>query len=232
MDIQGILFDSGDTLVFPKSGSWWPGPEFESILLQHGIDAANFESETMRLALDEGYTFLDANHLVANLEEEKEQFRSYYRIICNKLGINEDDELIEDLMSAYVETCNFQLYPDTVPVLEKLTNNGVIMGVISDAWPSLHNKYVSLGIRHYFKSFTISAELGCCKPNELIYRKATDEIGIPPKNLLFVDNDLDNVKASIRLGMNGIIILRSKVASIGEVPYVRELAEILDIAHI
>ncbi|UCD09323.1 MAG: HAD-IA family hydrolase [Dehalococcoidales bacterium] len=229
MDIKGVLFDSGDTLVFPKSGAWWPGPEFESILLRHGIDTADFDADTMRLALDEGYTFLDNNHLVLNLEEEKEQFRTYYRVICDKLGIIKDDGLIEDLMRAYVEECNFRLYPDTIPVLEKLTNNDVTLGVISDAWPSLHNKYITLGIRHYFKSFTISAEVGCCKPYELIYRRAIDEIGIAPKNLLFIDDDLDNVKAAVRLGMNGIVMLRNKDADISDVPYVQELAEILDI---
>lgn len=86
MDIKGILFDSGDVLVFPKSGSWWPGPDFESILLRHGIDS-DFEVDTMKSALDEGYTYLDYNQLVLNLEEEKDQFRTYYRIICDKLGI-------------------------------------------------------------------------------------------------------------------------------------------------
>ena len=131
-------------------------------------------------------------------------------------------------MRAYVEKCNFQLYPDTVPVLEKLTNNGITLGIISDAWPSLHNKYITLGIRHYFKSFTVSAEVGCCKPDELIYRKAIDEIGITPEHLLFVDDDLDNVKNAIRTGMNGIVMLRSKDGGISEVPCVRELAEILD----
>ncbi|MBN2076081.1 MAG: HAD-IA family hydrolase [Dehalococcoidales bacterium] len=228
MDIKGILFDSGDVLVFPKSGAWWPGPDFESILLQYGIDAADFETATMRLALDEGYTYLDNNHLILNLEGEKNQFRTYYRIICAKLGIDANDELIEDLARAYVEECNFTLYPDTIPVLEQLANNGIILGVISDAWPSLHNKYFSLGIRYYFKSFTISAEVGCCKPDELIYRKAIDEIGIVPENLLFVDDDFDNVKGAIRTGINGIVMLRNKDVTISEVPCVKELSEILD----
>ena len=227
MDIKGILFDSGDTLVFPKSGSWWPGPEFDSILLQHGINADGFDTDIMKSALDEGYIYLDTNHRVANLEEEKEQFRNYYRIICDRLGINQDDELIEDLMRAYVEICNFQRYPDTVPVLERLSNSDIALGIISDAWPSLHDKYLTLGIRHYFKSLTISAEVGCCKPNELIYLKAIDDIGIVPRNLLFVDDDFDNVKGAIRTGMNGAVMQRNKDASIGEIPYVRELAEIL-----
>ena len=106
-------------------------------------------------------------------------------------------------------------------------NDGIALGVLSDAWPSLHNKYVTLGIRHYFKSFTVSAEVGYCKPNEMIYRKAVDEIGIVPNDLLFVDDDLDNVKASIRLGMNEVVMLRDKNANISEVPFVRELRDVL-----
>ncbi len=232
MNIQGILFDSGDTLVYPKSGSWWPGPEFELILLRHGIESVHFKPDIMSLALKEGLTYLDTNHLVINLNEEIDQFKTFYRIICHKLGIDEDDRLIDDLARAYVEECNFQLYPDTIPVLEKLSNSGIVLGVLSDAWPSLHNKYVILGIRHYFKSFTISAEAGCCKPNELIYRKAIDEIGIAPKNLLFLDDDIDNVKAAIQLGMNGIVMLRDKVADITEVPFAHELRDVLLFAEL
>ena len=227
MDIRGILFDSGDTLVYPKSGSWWPGPDFKSILLRLGIEPVPVESDTMKTALEEGSAYLGANHLVANLREEKEQFKTYYRIVLDKLGINKDEELIEELARAYVEECNFQLYPDTVPVLEKLTVNGIVLGVISDAWPSLHNKYVALGIRHYFRSFTISAEEGCCKPNELIYRRAIDETGITPKKLLFIDDDLDNVKAATRLGMNGMVMLRNKDTDIKEVTFVHDLYDIL-----
>ncbi len=225
MDIQGILFDSGDTLVFPKFGSWWPGPKFEPILQRYGINI-HFNLDIMRLALEEGLAYLDTNHLVANLKEEKDKFRTYYRIVCSDLGINADDRLIDDLAYAYVDECNFQLYSDTISVLEKLMKKGITLGVISDAWPSLHNKYIALGIRHYFKSFTISAEVGCCKPNELIYRKAIDEIGINPKNLLFVDDDLDNVKAAIRLDLNGIVMQRNKDTYISDVPVAHDLHDV------
>ena len=229
MDIKGILFDSGDTLVYPKSGSWWPGPEFESILLRHGINVSQFEPDTMRIALEEGQEYLDANHLVANLEKEMAQFRTYYQIICNQLGINKSDRLTKELARAYVEECNFILYQDTVPALETLTNDGKTLGVLADAWPSLHNKYIALGIRHYFKSFTVSAEVGCCKPDEQIYRRAIDKIGIESKNLLFVDDDTENVKAAIRLGMNGIVMLRNRGIEEGEVPFAMDLHDILKI---
>jgi putative hydrolase of the HAD superfamily len=229
MDIKGILFDSGDTLVYPKSGSWWPGPAFEPILLQHGINVSKFESNNMRIALEEGQEYLDANHLVANLEEEIAQFRTYYQIICNQLGINKSVRLTKELARAHVEECNFILYPDTVPALETLTKDGKTLGVIADAWPSLHNKYIALGIRQYFKSFIISSEVGCCKPDEQIYRRGIDEIGIESKNLLFVDDDTENVKAAIRLGMNGIVMLRNRGIEEGEVPFAMDMHDILKI---
>ena len=31
-EIKGILFDSGDTLVHPIGGKWWPGAQFHEIL--------------------------------------------------------------------------------------------------------------------------------------------------------------------------------------------------------
>ena len=226
MEIKGILFDSGDTLVFPKTGSWWPGPAFEPILLRHDI-ALSFHADTMSSALEAGLSYLEANHHVVNLDQEKDQFRTFYRIICDKLGITVDDSLIEELACAYVEECNFQLYSDTIPVLEGLTSAGITLGIVSDAWPSLHNKFVSLGIRHYFNSFTISAEAGCSKPDEMIYRKAIDETGIDPDLLLFVDDDPDNVKAAVKLGMNGIVMLRHGEDAIREVPFVHNLHDIL-----
>ena len=71
--------------------------------------------------------------------------------------------------------------------------------------------------------------LGCCRPDEQIYRRAIDEIGIESKNLLFVDDDTENVKAAIRLGMNGIVMLRHRGTEEGEVPFALDLYDILKI---
>lgn len=230
-DIQGILFDSGDTLVFPKSGSWWPGPDFETILLRHGVEPVRFDPVSMEAALAEGLAWLDSDHFIVTLEEEMEQFRTFYRIITKSLSIHGTDELNEDLARAYVKECHFRLYPDTAPVLEKLANSDIVMGILSDAWPSLRNKFDILGVRHYFTSFTISSETGCCKPDDLIFKQAMDDIGIAPKNLLFIDNDIGNVRASIRLGMNGVVILRNSEKAVSDVPCIRNLSDILDVVR-
>ena len=231
MRIKGILFDSGDTLIFPKTGSWWPGPDFEPILQRHGIYISQFSPRQMKTALDEGEKYLAANHSISDLEEEREQFRTYYRIVCSNLGIGEkDNQLFEDLAGAYVDGCNVDLYPDTVSTLNKLTKEGVILGILSDAWPSLNKKYEMLSIRKYFKSFTISSQVGCCKPNELIYQKAIHEIGINPENLLFVDDDYENAKAAVRLGMRGTVISRNgENVGIKDIPFIEDLNSVFKI---
>ena len=39
-EIKGILFDSGDTLVRPIGGKWWPGAYFHEILNNYNIRGA------------------------------------------------------------------------------------------------------------------------------------------------------------------------------------------------
>lgn len=208
-NITGILFDSGDTLVFPKSGSWWPGPDFEHMLHLHGISTSQLHPEKLKRALDEGEKYLDANSLAPDIEKERMLFRKYYQVVLNNLDlIGDDSGLANDLALAYVDGCNIELFPDTVPVLKLLYNKGLSLGIVSDAWPSLENKYSLLGIRMYFKSFTISAKVGCYKPNNLMYETAIAEIGIEPEKLLFVDNDIESVKAAVRLGMGGVVLER------------------------
>ena len=230
MNLKGFLFDSGDTLVFPRGGSWWPGPDFQTILRRHGISDAGISPERMRIALDEAEKYLGVNHSIADCDEEREQFRNYYRIISRNLGFSGIEAgMIDDLASAYVDGCNLELYSDTVDALERLTRGGMTLGVLSDAWPSLERKYATLGIRQYFKSFTISAEVGCCKPCDEIYLRAIDDIGIDAQDLLFVDDDLENVRAAIRLGMKGAVILRDKQTVAGDTPFIRDLRGISEI---
>jgi len=79
----------------------------------------------------------------------------------------------------------------------------------------------------------VSVEVGCSEPNELIFRKAIDDINIGFENLLFVVNDLDNVKAAIRLAMNGLVLIGDRNVKISEVevPFIHELRDIFEIVY-
>ena len=81
MNVKGILFDSGDTLVFPKGGSWWPGPDFHAILQRHGISGSDVSPGKLKLALAEAEKCFDMNRPVVDCEEERDLFKAYYRVV-------------------------------------------------------------------------------------------------------------------------------------------------------
>ncbi len=58
--IKGILFDSGDTLVRPKGGSWWPKEQYVSAFAAHGVNDANLDR--FDDAVSKGRQYLDDNH--------------------------------------------------------------------------------------------------------------------------------------------------------------------------
>lgn len=224
-EIKGILFDSGDTLVRPVGGKWWPGAQFHEILNNHNIRVLSWNR--MEGAIAEGIRYLDDHHHLMTVDEERGQFRTFYRIVLEHLGLrNPDTDLLSALVHARVDEVDFEVYNDTLPVLDRMYENGFTLGIISDAWPSLERKYRLLNLRKYFKAFVISAQVGCCKPDKRIFVRAIAEMGLPPEKLLFVDDDLHYVKEAIGLGLNGILMIRSDEPADADVEWVRNLEEI------
>ncbi|MDE0299872.1 MAG: HAD-IA family hydrolase [Candidatus Poribacteria bacterium] len=222
--IKGILFDSGDTLVQPIGGKWWPGAQFHEILNNHDIRGLSWSR--MEGAIEEGIRYLDDHHHLMTVDEERDQFRTFYRIVLEHLGLrNPDTGLLSALTHARVDEVDFEVYNDTLAVLEKLYESGFTLGIISDAWPSLERKYRLLDLRKYFKAFVISAQVGCCKPDKRIFGRAIAEMGLPPEKLLFVDDDPHYVKEAIGLGLNGILMIRSGEPADADVEWVRDLEE-------
>ena len=60
-----------------------------------------------------------------------------------------------------------------------------------------------LGLEGFFDAVVSSAELGCEKPREAIYRAALERAGVAASEALFVDDQLENVAAAAALGLVG-----------------------------
>lgn len=224
--IRGVLFDSGDTLVRPIAGSWWPQQSFVDAFKAQGIDHADMSrfDEAVSLAV----SYLDDNHCLATEEEERRQFRTAYTIALKALGIRSPAaSLISDLQCLMEEAVALKPFPDTRRVLDDLSRCGLKLGIVSDNWPSLDRRYRQLGLRHYFDAFAVSALVGCWKPCELMYTTAIDELGLPPELLMFVDDSPENVAAAVRLGLRGIVISRYGETRETDLPVVTSLDQVV-----
>ena len=224
-DIRGILLDSGDTLVRPIEGRWWPGSRFYDILAARGIQ--DLQWNRMNRALQEAMRYLERHHHLATEDEERGQFQAYYTILLGTLGLPSPPKRVTyELARALVDGIDIVPFSDTRRVLRKLRDRGYSLGLVSNAWPSLERKYRSLGLLEFFDAVMISARIGAFKPDRRIYQQAIDALGLPPQALLFVDDEPHYVEAAIALGMNGVVMVRTGPSPPGGLRWVRNLDEV------
>ncbi len=75
----------------------------------------------------------------------------------------------------------WELYPETLPVLQALQGEGIRLGVISNFDSRLPRVLQALGLEGYFSSLTLSTQVGYAKPDPRIFQAALETQGIPPE---------------------------------------------------
>ncbi len=75
----------------------------------------------------------------------------------------------------------WELYPETLPVLQALQGEGIRLGVISNFDSRLPRVLQALGLEGYFSSLTLSTQVGSAKPDPRIFQAALETQGIPPE---------------------------------------------------
>ena len=74
----------------------------------------------------------------------------------------------------------WELYPETLPVLQVLQQEGIRLGVISNFDSRLPRVLQALQLDGYFSSLTLSTQVGYAKPDPRIFQAALAAQGIPP----------------------------------------------------
>jgi glucose-1-phosphatase len=77
-------------------------------------------------------------------------------------------------------------------------------GLISNAWDGLRPYMEREKFADAFDALTISAEVGVMKPDAAIFQHALDQLGIQPKEAVFVDDFPENISGCEAVGMRGI----------------------------
>jgi len=104
----------------------------------------------------------------------------------------------------------FQLFPDSLPVLEEMKKSGYPLEVVSDAQKVFWlNEGEILGIRQFFKFILLSTHFGFRKPDPRLFRIACAMLNTPPEEAVYIGNDLEtDVKGAKQIGMQAILLDR------------------------
>jgi putative hydrolase of the HAD superfamily len=82
------------------------------------------------------------------------------------------DAYFGEMYNFFATPAAWYIYPDVIPVLDYLQNQGMELGIISNFDSRIHTVLSSLGINKFFTTVTISTEVGAAKPDAQIFQSA------------------------------------------------------------
>lgn len=209
-EIKGILFDSGRVLNQSSTGHWFIPPNFFQYVDEKKYNAV--DKEKINIAFNNAAQHISCKSLIKSKEDEYIHFYKYYEIFSQSLPELELKEIeIKGLATDLVYNVEkYVFFEDALKIIPELKSK-YKLAVVSDAWPSLKDVFINRGLYNYFDSFVISSILGVSKPNEKMYLTALNELKLLPEETVFVDDNLDNCKGAIKLGIAGIFLCRNKL---------------------
>lgn len=191
-ELNGLLVDYGGVLTNPL-------PEIMSRWLQAGeIDRGRFTDLTRRWFAD------DAGHNpVHDLETGRISVADFERRLAAELIDADAEPAATERTTGMLSRmfAGMRIEPSMLDVVRTARAAGVRTGLLSNSWGL---DYPREGWDALFDAVVISGEVGLRKPDPAIYTLAADRLGLPPEEIVFVDDRAANVRGAVGTGMVGV----------------------------
>lgn len=103
------------------------------------------------------------------------------------------------------EACFKQLHPEIMPMLSKLREKGVYIGLISNCFSEEAKVIRSSAMFPYFDAVCLSYEQGIQKPDIEIFQRCMDKLSVRPEECLYIgDGGSHELETARKLGMNAV----------------------------
>jgi HAD superfamily hydrolase (TIGR01509 family) len=229
-DIDGVLFDYGQTLVtfaYPKSELIEVIRNFRPTI-EEALGAPAPPAEAI---LED--VFLPLEGYVSSESEDEVDWLEAVKASWENAGLALPDGLLYEIVDAEQQCWDrvVEVDPDAIGVLSLLRDRGIKRAICSNAPfpPEMMRRQVGAnGIGDMLDGVVFSSMVGRRKPNPEIYRAALEVIRVAPERTLFVGNrvreDYDGPRS---LGMQAVICTAHNVepAPVG-VPSIAALREL------
>jgi putative hydrolase of the HAD superfamily len=158
--------------------------------------------------LQQSQTIFESLWKFFNSGERKRTFN----LILEELGINFDNQLIEELVEVYRNhQPDISLPTESKEVLDTLRSKYVLALLTDGFLPAQKLKVKALGIEDYFRYIIYTEELGrdAWKPSTSGFEKLISTLNINPKKMTYIaDNAKKDFIAPNKLGMVTIQLIR------------------------
>lgn len=233
--IRTVLFDAGETLVYPHPSF----PElFAEVLRSHGQEVDPVRVQEVVSVYSQRFAENARKGRQQLWSTSKEASRLFwlavYRMFLEDVGITDDHEPIaEELYEAFSDPSKYRVHEDAVPALERLRSAGVTLGLVSNFESWLADLLESLGIASYFPVQVISGIEGVEKPDPKIFEIALERTGTAAQDAAYVgDHPMFDAEAAANAGLVAVLVDRRDRYPDTEFIRVRSLEEVPDALQI
>lgn len=207
-NIKAVFFDAADTLFFIKEGL---GNTYAAPAKKYGADP---DPQELKKAFSKYFpmapplAFTDVSTEQRKILE-KEWWYEVVKKVYKDIGMFSDfDNYFDDLFEVFRSTA-WQIYPETINVLNKIRKLGYKTIVVSNFDSRVYDVCKNLGIIDHFDDFIISSEAGFAKPDHQIYNLALKNNNLNAEDCVFIgDNYLNDYLAPTSIGMKALLLNR------------------------
>jgi putative hydrolase of the HAD superfamily len=205
---RAIFFDAGETIVHPQ-------PSFPELFAQvveregHPVEPGAVV-EASRVVLERFSEAADDRELWTTSPERSKRFWvSVYERMLDVLALPGGVALADRLYATFTDRSNYALFDDVRPALDRLSGDGVVIGLVSNFEAWLEELLADLGVRDAFGVRVISGIEGIEKPDSRIYELALERADVAADESVFVgDNPEFDVIPPAELGMFTVLVDR------------------------
>ena len=182
--IRAIIFDFGRVISAPKPSSLFRTYEDELGLEPGTINSIMFDSQAWQDALVgrktvEAFWHEIGPELGLNSVKEVDAFRHRYRA---------DEEINEGVLD----------------LISRLHGN-YKLALLSNAPPGLAHWLADWKLLNFFEVVFCSGDEGIAKPDPNAFELTLERLGLKPAEAVFIDDTLEHVEASGKMGLHGIL---------------------------
>jgi putative hydrolase of the HAD superfamily len=206
--LRAVFFDAAGTLFHTREPA---GLSYARIARRFGVEA------DQRLVIDSfrrsfgsapGLAF-GPGHDAAELRRlEREWWRQLVRATFAGMGHFAHFEAYFDALFAFfADPANWIRDPSAEPLLARLREDGLTLGVISNFDHRIYRILETLELSRYFDSITISSEAGYAKPSPEIFRAALERHSLPAADAVHVgDSEPLDVAGARAAGLAAVLV--------------------------
>ena len=204
--MKHLILDCGGVLVYPRMGDWKLPFGIAQIL---GDRARDLYTAKYLLAQRQSDEWLDEARLVKDVGEERVLRREYVRAMNARMDWHMTHEEIERLGDDFTDNIRrYGFFDDVAPWLARWQAEGLSLGILSDAMPSILVFLEQYGILRRFDAAVISTHVGAIKPASKMYAAILEALKAEPADCLFVDDKAENLEGAVAAGMRAVQMAR------------------------